>query len=288
MMTRLKILTATCGALVALAACGGATAGDKGGWKASSYGYGDNQIIGSGELVTENRSIGSFDRLAIDGPIDVVIRQSASRSLVIIAEDNLIDLVRARSEDGLLSLDTTGSFRTRIGIRAVLTVPTLDAVAINASGDVRFDGWNARAIDLAIAGSGEIVLGGEVGDVRALIGGSGDIDLAPARLSYVDADIEGSGEIRKGFAAQAGCDAQRLGHHRGGRCRETRRGAQRLGRNPLPFGEADPASGTQRLGPHRTAPRRRSVRRSRYAPPRHLRVETAPEQVARARFADEA
>ena len=117
---------------------------------------------------------------------------------MITAEDNLIDLVRARSEGGTLSLDTTGSFRTRIGIRAVLTVPSLDAVAINASGDVRFDGWSARAIDLAIGGSGDIELGGEVGDVRALIGGSGDIDLAPARLSYVDADIEGSGEIRMG------------------------------------------------------------------------------------------
>ena len=197
-MTKLKILTATCGALAALAACGGATAGDKGEWKASTYGYGEKQIIGSGELVTESRAIGSFERLAIDGPVDVVIRQGATRSLVLTAEDNLIDLVRARSEGGTLSLDTTGSFRTRIGIRAVLTVPSLDAVAINASGDVRFDGWNARAIDLAIRGSGDIELGGEVSDVRALIGGSGDIDLAPARLSYVDADIDGSGEIRMG------------------------------------------------------------------------------------------
>ncbi len=197
-MTKLTILTANCSALVALAACGGATAGDKGAWKASSYGYGDTQLIGSGELVTESRAIGSFDRLAIDGPVDVVIRQGATRSLVITAEDNLIDLVRARSEGGTLSLDTNGSFRTRIGIRAVLTVPRIDAVAINASGDVQFDGWNARAIDLAIRGSGDIELGGEVSDVRALIGGSGDIDLAPARLSYVDADIEGSGEIRMG------------------------------------------------------------------------------------------
>ena len=197
-MRKLTILAATCSALVALASCGGATAGDNGGWKDSTYGYGNTQIIGSGELVTENRAIGSFDRLAIDGPVNVVIRQGATRSLVITAEDNLIDLVRARSEGGTLSLDTTGSFRTRIGIRAVLTVPSLDSVAINASGDVRFDGWNARAIDLAIGGSGDIELGGEVGDVRALIGGSGDIDLSPARLSYVDADIEGSGAIRMG------------------------------------------------------------------------------------------
>ena len=194
-MTKLTILTATCGALAALTACGGATAGDKGEWKASSYGYGENQIIGSGELVTENRAIGTFDRLAIDGPVDVVIRQGATRSLVITAEDNLIDLVRARSEGGTLSLDTTGSFRTRIGIRAVLTVPSLDGVKINASGDLRFEDWSADALELVIGGSGDIDLNGRADRVRALIGGSGDIDLTAARLSYVDADIEGSGSI---------------------------------------------------------------------------------------------
>ena len=194
-MRKFTVLTATCGALAALTACGVAAAGNKGEWKSSTYGYGENQIIGSGELVNEDRSIGSFNRLAIDGPVDVVIHQGATRSLLLTAEDNLIGLVGARSKGGTLSLDTTGNFRTRIGIRAVLTVPNLDGVKINASGDVRFEDWSAETLDLVIGGSGDIDLNGRTDRVRALIGGSGDIDLTKAQLSYVDADIEGSGTI---------------------------------------------------------------------------------------------
>lgn len=180
-----------------LSACGGAQASDQG-WAAASYGSGSEQIIGSGNYVSKDFAIGDFSRFAIDGPVNVVIRQGSASSLTVRAEDNIMDLVRARTESGELSLGTEGSFRSREGISAVLTVPSLEAVAINASGNITFDGWEAADIDLAIGGSGNIDLRGEVDRVRALIRGSGDIDLQSVRTAYVDADIEGSGTIRTG------------------------------------------------------------------------------------------
>ena len=184
------------GAAVALGACNGATAGSDGQYRSSSYGYGSEMTIGSGIAASEDRQVGRVERLAIDGPVDVVVRQGATPSLTLTADDNIIDLVRVRNEGGTLSLATTGSFRTRMGISATLTVPRLDEVKINASGDVDFENWSAEAIDLVIGGSGDIVLNGRTERVRALIGGSGDIDLAGTRASYVDADIDGSGSIR--------------------------------------------------------------------------------------------
>lgn len=197
MISGKKIATAALCAGALLSACGGATAGTRE-LKVSHFENGGMQVVGSGRMVTENRAIGNFERLSIDGPIDVVIRQGSARSLQLNAEDNIMELVRADAKGGKLSLGTKGSFRTRKGISVVLTIPTLDAVSINASGNVRFDGWDADAIELVIGGSGDIELGGSVDNVRALISGSGDIDLAPVRLSYVDAEIDGSGEIRMG------------------------------------------------------------------------------------------
>lgn len=164
----------------------------------SRYETGQAMVTGSGRMVEQRRAVDSFDQLVTDGPVNVVIRQGAARSLVLEAEDNIVDLVDVATSGGTLTIDTHGSFRTRRGITAFLTTPNLDKVTINASGDVRFDGWNADRIELVVAGSGDIELGGEVADVRALIGGSGLIDLAPTRLSYVDADIQGSGAIRMG------------------------------------------------------------------------------------------
>ncbi len=184
------------GAMAALAACGTAIAGSEGQYRASSYGYGNEMIIGSGTIVSRDLPIGDVERLAIDGPVDVIVRQGATRSLTVTADDNIIGLVRARSDGGALTLDTTGSFRTRTGITAELVVPRLDKVSINASGDVRFEDWSAREIELVIGGSGSIEMNGRTARITALIGGSGDIDLTRAQPSYVDADIEGSGSIR--------------------------------------------------------------------------------------------
>ena len=197
MARRTGIALVALGAGLLMSACGGAQANDQQ-WTTVSYGDGDTQIVGSRRMVEQSRPVGAFDRLAIDGPVNVVVRKGAARALVIEAEDNIIDLVDVRTSGGALILDTHGSFRTRRGITAYLTTPSLDKLTINASGDVRFDGWTAERIELVIGGSGDIELGGEVADVRALIGGSGQIDLAPARLSYVDADIQGSGAIRMG------------------------------------------------------------------------------------------
>ena len=108
----------TIGAATALVACNGAMAGNDGQYRSSSYGYGSQMRIGSGIAATEDRQIGPVERLAIDGPVDVIVRQGATPSLTLTADDNIIDLVRVRNEGGTLSLATTGSFRTRMGITA--------------------------------------------------------------------------------------------------------------------------------------------------------------------------
>ena len=188
---------AAIGAMALISACGSARASDAQ-WQASTYHAGEPQITGSGRVISQAFPIGRFDTLAIDGPVDVDVRQGAARSLVIYADDNLMPLVRATTQHGTLALATKGSFRSREGIRAVLTVPALDRVEINASGDVRIESWEARAIALVIGGSGDIDLTGRVGAIRALIRGSGDIDLSQVRAAHVDADIEGSGTIHAG------------------------------------------------------------------------------------------
>lgn len=201
-MTRKFTLAATLAA-TSLAACNSANAGPQThtttshNTSVSVYRSGETQIVGSGVVVEENRPIPAFGALAIDGPVDVVIRQGAP-SLRLVAEDNIIGLIEARKDGDTLSLTTEGSFRTKKPILAYLSVPDLREVTINASGDVRLEGWDAPALSLSIRGSGDIEIDGSVDDIRARIGGSGDIDLAPVRVARVDAAINGSGDVAIG------------------------------------------------------------------------------------------
>lgn len=182
-------------AIVALAGCSQSYA--QGGY-ASQYSGGDEQIVGSGNVVQREVAVGEFRRLEVNGPMNVEIRQGQTPRLVVIAEDNLIDLVEADTEGDTLTLGTRGAFRTRIGLRGVLTVPSLDAAAIRGSGDIDLDGWNAEALALRVMGSGDIRATGAIDTVDAHVMGSGDIDLRSASVREANARVNGSGDIRLG------------------------------------------------------------------------------------------
>ncbi|MFB0612175.1 head GIN domain-containing protein [Aurantiacibacter poecillastricola] len=198
-MNTIRTVLVAGSAILAIAGCSQSNAqGDN--YAASQYANGARQIEGSGNVVRREVAIGNFDRLELGGPMDVEIRQSATPGLVIMAEDNLIDLVEVEVEEqgGTLVLSTRGSFRTRIGLRAVATVPDLESVSITGSGDIDLAGWEADRLDLGIEGSGDIRLNGRVDTVRAKIDGSGDIDLRSADIREARASVNGSGDIRLG------------------------------------------------------------------------------------------
>lgn len=195
------------GITLALVACGSANAERQASrqtqqttYTDATYGWGEGRIVGSGNMVSEQRAIAAFDRLVVDGPIDVIVRQGATRSLLIRAEDNLIDLVETTTQDGSLILATRGNFTTRRGITAELIAPDLAEVDTNASGDVRFTDWQADTILLMIGGSGDIDLAGRVAQVLTRTNGSGDIDLRDAQTRSVDVEIDGSGSVLLGAA----------------------------------------------------------------------------------------
>lgn len=170
----------------------------EGHYAASQYANGEEQIVGSGNVVQREIAVSDFQRLELDGPMNVELRQGAVPRLVVYAEDNLIDLVEADGDGEMLTLGTRGSFRSRVGLRAVLTVPSLDAAAITGSGDIDLTDWNADTLVLRIMGSGDIRLAGSLDTVDADINGSGDIDLRRAAIREARASVNGSGDIRLG------------------------------------------------------------------------------------------
>lgn len=193
----MKSLRSTLVAGIAIAALSGCSQGYAQGGYASQY-AGEEQIIGSGSVVQREIAVGDFRQLELDGSMNVEIRQGATPRLVVMAEDNLIDLVEAETEGDTLALGTRGSFRTRIGLRGILTVPSLEATSIKGSGDIDLDGWNAEALALRVMGSGDIRMSGVVDRVDAHVMGSGDIDLRSATIREANARVNGSGDIRLG------------------------------------------------------------------------------------------
>ena len=174
--------------------------------------------VPSGPVVSEDRLVAADVHavvLATSGNLEVVIGDETT--LTITAPERLLDHLTSDSADGVLTLGTVGGpiLNAFDSIRYTLTLPLIDAlqlegsgdaevdfdgaenveISIDGSGDVRAAGIDAHAVRVAISGSGDAKVSGAADDGEFAIDGSGDLDASDLRVGTGAADVSGSGDL---------------------------------------------------------------------------------------------
>ena len=173
-------------------------------------------IKGTGEVVKKPLTVDAFHGIVLEGAADVVITQAATQSVEIEAQANIAELVTTTVKGGIWTIGTGNkSYSTSKPFIVHISVPTIDQVRIEGSGDVTGHGsftadkvelaiegsgnidlkFSAKAIEAAIAGSGNIDIAGECTTFKASVAGSGDVDASELSASQATADVAGSGNI---------------------------------------------------------------------------------------------
>ncbi len=197
MKTLMKLLWATVIALPALTGCGPA-------------------IHGNGTVISEERSVTGFAGIRIAGEADLVLEQTESEYVTVETDENLIDYITTRWEDGVLVIGTRPNVilaPTHLVVYA--GTPDIERIEIDGSGDVsatgglggdrlRIDidgsGDVSGDIDYAalvtdIDGSGNVKLSGRADSHTIHIDGSGDIEASNLTTSITTVRIDGSGDV---------------------------------------------------------------------------------------------
>ena len=112
-------------------------------------------VEGSGVPATESRDVAPFAAVDLAGSNNVTIHVGGEQSVVVSADDNLLDHVTTTVEGGKLVIGTTpGSMATKAPMSVDVTVPTLRALTLSGSGTVVADGIDAKRLTVALPGSG--------------------------------------------------------------------------------------------------------------------------------------
>lgn len=155
-------------------------------------------VTGSGQAATDNRSVAGFHGVSLSIPGRLEIVQGEGEKLSITADDNVLPLIETAVERGELRIRfRERSFlnvRTKTPIRMTLTARALDAIAVAGSGDVQAPALNARDLKVAIAGSGDVTLGGKAQGLSVHIAGSGDVKAGRLEAQSAQVHIAGSGD----------------------------------------------------------------------------------------------
>lgn len=159
------------------------------------------RTVGSGESATDVRSLAEFSALRVTG-VDVRVRSGDARSATVQADRNLLPLLETRIEDGrdgktlVVGWQRGSSVKTQVRPQVTLTLPTLAALAVVGSGDVKVEPLKVARLAVRVEGSGDIQFDGLTADELSLsIGGSGDIQ-ATGRAPRLSVSIAGSGDVK--------------------------------------------------------------------------------------------
>lgn len=163
-----------------------------------------------------------FDRIAINGSVDVTFVQGPTPGISIDAPADIASGIHTKVEDGMLKIDSSGlhiiEFRgggRHSHMMITVTAPNLKEIDINgssdlyaqsltsnddlsvrlrSSGDLHIDKIAVRKLSTAIQGSADVHLAGSAAEQSVSIQGSGDYHAEDLKSSAVSVSIQGSGD----------------------------------------------------------------------------------------------
>lgn len=160
-------------------------------------------IKGSGNLISEERSVSAFVNLTVNGNYNIIIKEGINEGVSISAEDNIIGKIKTINSGDTLFIEPDKTFPNVFGINLqntqtitiVLTYKKLNSITINGSGSVQ-NNLSSRLrtdkLNLSINGSGNIKLDIFADELSSSITGSGKMELTGAvRIQKVN--INGTG-----------------------------------------------------------------------------------------------
>ncbi len=135
--------------------------------------------VGSGDVVTEDRTVGSFDSLDISEGIEVelTVDPGASPSVVLHFDDNLLDQVVTELRGDTLVIEFEGMLSIVGGDRWVEVVAdSIESIEVSGGSDLR--------------GSGT------VDGYELRVSGGSDVDLGDLEARSVEIDVSGGSDVR--------------------------------------------------------------------------------------------
>jgi hypothetical protein len=137
-----------------------------------------------------------FEGVELAGSNDVIVRVGGEQSVVVHADDELIDRVLTDVRGRLLVIDNEeGNYTSSTPMRVEITVPSLDEVTLSGSGAVSVSDVVADELRVSLSGSGAVDASGTADRVAVTVSGSGDAQLGAVVARDARAVVSGSGRI---------------------------------------------------------------------------------------------
>ncbi len=152
-------------------------------------------IEGSGEMASEERSIGEFTRLRVDCAFDIEVRFGKDPKLVLTFDDNLLEYITTEVRGKRLTLDCSEDLEIDESCRVELVIPKLTEIEINGAADIRVHKFEGSTLEYVLNGAGNLEVDGSVEEFEVELSGAGSVDARDLVAERAEVNLNGAGSV---------------------------------------------------------------------------------------------
>jgi hypothetical protein len=168
--------------------------------------WGDG-VTGEGPIVKKTVTLDEFTGFTFAMSGNVVLTPGPKQLVEIEGQQNIIDLIELNVRGGHWMIKPSKNVRQAKDLTIYITMPKFDEVAVSGSGTVRGTGTfsGLEEVELALSGSGDVILNLEAEEIEGRISGSGDMRLT-GTAGEVEIAISGSGDVDASALMAEACE----------------------------------------------------------------------------------
>ncbi|WP_425075596.1 head GIN domain-containing protein [Psychroserpens sp. S379A] len=171
-----------------------------------TFSYADKKIKGNGNMTKTTRTTSDYDGIKCAGSFDYVLVSGTEGNITLEGESNLLEYIVTEVKDNQLIIKTKKNISLKPSnnktIKVTIPFKDISSVALAGSGDLwTEDVINSTNFEVALAGSGDIVLDLNASNTEGKVAGSGDLTLK-GNTNKLEAKVAGSGDFH-GFNLQS-------------------------------------------------------------------------------------
>ena len=157
----------------------------------------DDEIRGSGNLESEFREVGYFDKVNSVGVYEINMIQGETQSVKITADDNILNDVITSVSNNQLLLDLKNDNYTNITLKAEITLTDFYGVTNSGVGNITIGDIDVdHEVEVVNSGTGDINIKGEAESMTIYNEGTGDIESYDLLIEDAVVEIVGSGDVQ--------------------------------------------------------------------------------------------
>ena len=154
----------------------------------------NDPLYGSGRIVTQVRNVSDCSSINLKYAGSVYLTQDNNQSIRVEADDNIIENVITRNDNGVLTVGLEDGCYSDVKVKIYVSLKSIEAISINGAGNIIVQNPIAsNNVACLINGAGDINLKGSGSNLDCRINGAGNINAFDFQSKNCTARINGTG-----------------------------------------------------------------------------------------------